>query len=240
MTTQEFLSNYTDRLEKQFPPDFQITYELKRDAIVISRVVTSLNREIECLEFVLKEPHTIIIKSILGCASHADDMGHGKDIVRRLVRFVKSLPKHHDLVVEFDVSRITIHGHVFPLYAMKILSTGKSWYNSLGFYEDQYMKNSKCIEEFLSEPQPRTGKPPQTVQQYFTTVVNKLLELSRKNIQELTEDERKYIHEMHTKIKNKYATLETKCFLTAHNKLSDLMYRDAPVVGGKRKTRKNV
>ena len=191
-------------------------------------------RDLECLEFTVLD-HTIVIKSILGCASSPDDMGHGKDIVKRLIQFVESLPEKYNLVVEYDVSRITIHHKVFPLYAIKLLTTGKSWYNSLGFFEDNYVQNSECIQNCISKSQSGSGKPPKSVQQYFTEIVTKLMELSKKSRDELSDADVTYITQMHTKIMNKYKDLEKTCHLTANNKLSELLYMKS-VVGGRRRS----
>jgi hypothetical protein len=165
-------------------------------------------------------------------------MGQGKDIVKRLIAFTKNLPHPYTLIIEYDVSRITIHHKVFPLYAMKLLTTGQSWYNSLGFYEDQYERNSECIKTYIEKPQAGSGKPPKTVRQYFTEVVARLMELSKKPTDELSQDEILYISQMHTKITNKYKDLEKTCHLTANNKLSELVYRgytNPSRAGGRRK-----
>lgn len=241
---QSFFQENIEKLEKHFPYDFRISIDESKQSIIISRIIrmmdketqTNKNREIECLEI---EPHfynkTIFIKSILGCASSDTDIGHGKDIVKRIQDF--SIEIDYRLIIEYDVSRITIHNRVFPLFIMKILTTGKSWYNSLGFYEKHYIENTECIRNFIQQKQHGTGSPPKTVQQYFMEIVNKLMILSKKPAIDLTQTDQKYIIDMHTKIINKFKALDNLCSLISKDKTSNLEYmeNEPRQSGGKRR-----
>jgi flagellar biosynthesis regulator FlaF len=107
-----------------------------------------------CLEILVEHASKrIVIKLINNCslATDTDHVGRGKDIVRRIVAVADEL--RYALIVEDDVSKVTIHGVVFELRYVKLLTTGQTWYNALGFYEDDYVRNTACIQQFLNLPQ---------------------------------------------------------------------------------------
>lgn len=113
-----------------------------------------MNR-IECAEFIFDDVQKrIVIKSIFRCASDGttEYVGSGKYIVEKLI----ALAKHfgYDLEVEYDVSRLVVPPHIMrsttvPLGPLYVFSKGKSWYNTLGFYEANYAENQAYLAEHV-------------------------------------------------------------------------------------------
>ena len=73
--------------------------------------------------------------------------GSGKHILNSLIDLSKK--EGFSLVIEADVSKITLKKIDFSLTALYILTTGQSWYNSMGFYEDDYDENKRNADKFI-------------------------------------------------------------------------------------------
>ena len=130
-------------------PTTIISYDTKKKEYIVN--MNSIN----CVEFTIDDAkRQIVIKSIFRCAQNNETtIGSGKYIVERLVALSKS--KQYALIVEYDVSRIVVPPEVMPntvvpLRFLFVLSKGKSWYNSLGFYEKDYEENSRVIQQYLN------------------------------------------------------------------------------------------
>ena len=122
-----------------FPePVFDIEYNTDTNRIIVSRdmlMKQSEQRRLACLELEIKDKK-IIVKSVLGCSMNAEYMGRGKDLLQRAIMFAQN--QDMDLIIEFDVSMISIHQYSFSLRHLKLLSSGMTWYNSLGFFENTH------------------------------------------------------------------------------------------------------
>lgn len=130
-------------------PATNISFDTKKNEYIVN--MNSIN----CVEFTIDDgKQQIVIKSIFRCAQNNETtIGSGKYIVEKLVELSKS--KQYALIVEYDVSRIVVPPEVMPnttvpLRMLFVLFKGKSWYNSLGFYEKDYEENSRVIQEFLN------------------------------------------------------------------------------------------
>ena len=228
---------------------FDIEYDQEHKYYVVSRnlIIPHFqtgepeDRKINCIEiFMDDDKNEILIKSILTCSveTSAESIGKGRDIIRRIVQFATNEYPSYKLIVEYDVSRITIHGSTFPLGGIKLLTTGQTWYNSLGFYEKGYEENTQNVKQYTEEYQDKRKKI--TVKQFFTEIWSKIMDLSKKK--DLTEEEMDYIKKMNTKIKNKVKSMDNELHLHAKDKYSNLVFRGAPRGGRRntRRTRKNI
>ena len=121
---------------------FDLLYEDQDHRLVVQRTMIIPHkitkqpeeRRLECLDLEIKYPD-ILVKSVLGCSVDDQHIGRGKDLLHRAVLFAQAMEMN--LVIEWDVSTISVHQHTFSLRNLKLLSTGKTWYNSLGFFEKE-------------------------------------------------------------------------------------------------------
>lgn len=196
----------------------ELHYVVSRELDIPNKTTGQLeHRKINCIEIYIDDSNgDIIIKQILTCSppNSTEQLGRGKDIIRRIIGFATQEMPGSRLIVEYDVSKISIHGKSFPLGGLKLLSKGETWYNSLGFYEKNYDENSAAIRNFL-KPKERAD---------FAEIERRLMELAAKPAAELSAEDRDYINRMFTKVPNKLRTMDTKLKLTANDKYSDLVY----------------
>jgi hypothetical protein len=107
--------------------------------------------------------------------------------VKRIIQFAVYEMPDYALIVEYDVSKITIHGFEFRLGGLKLLTTGKTWYNSLGFYENEYKRNTDLVDEYIHRPIKPKAKITIIIKEHFSGILAKLIELSKIPKDELTE-----------------------------------------------------
>lgn len=213
-------------LRKYFPEQvFQLSYDADKQQYMVIRnmvVTNKKTRELEekdvhCLEFAIEENRELVIKLILNCSIDLEFLGRGKDIVERIVRF--SNAEGYTTKIEYDVSKISVHGIEFSLRKLKLLGTGQTWYQSLGFFERNYEENHRCIADFIDQ-RPKPSKP--TIREHYSGVMQDIQVFSKK--EELTEEERTDLKKMSANIDRKFRELEKKCPATNEN-FYDLYYR---------------
>lgn len=219
------MTDIIDKLRRYYNEDvFQIGRD-KNDHYVVSRELDVPNkvsgeperRVINCIEISIEgAAQDIIIKQILTCSppNSTEQLGRGKDIIRRIIEFATREMPDARLVVEFDVSKISVHGTSFPLGGLKLLARGETWYNSLGFYEEKYAENTAAIEALMKPAERAT----------FAEIERRLMELAGKPAAELSAEDKDYIRKMDTKVKNKLRTVDNALHLTANDKFSNLIY----------------
>lgn len=153
-------NDFTKALQKEFPSDkFQIMFDEEKEVYKITRPSNGADTQdmtaLLCLEIGIKtvdDNNTIIIKLITKCSMDKDStIGSGTDTIKRIIRVAKEL--EYDLMIENDVSRYSIHKIGFELRYIKILTTGETWYNALGFREKDYESNNECIRTFINQRQ---------------------------------------------------------------------------------------
>jgi hypothetical protein len=141
----DILSVFDDKnMEYEYNPDKQLCIVKMNDT--------------NCVELYFDDDaHKIIVKSIYKCSSDNSMVGSGKYILLKLIELLKQ-PKYtsYQLIIEHDVSRIVppetvIKNAKLYLNKLRILSTGKTWYNSMGFYEDCYVYTKDCIQNFIEK-----------------------------------------------------------------------------------------
>ena len=183
-------NGFIKALQKEFSADiFQIMFDEEKEVYKITRSKNNDTQDMAallCLEIGVKTIEnipTIIIKLITNCSIDKDStIGRGTDTIQRIIRVAKELK--YDLLIENDVSRYSIHNIGFELRYIKILTTGETWYNALGFREKDYESNNECIRTFINQRQ----KGPWMVSQI--QLRTKSLTVRRMNTRSMTQSKR--------------------------------------------------
>jgi len=183
-------NDFINALQKEFPTDkFQTIFDEEKEVYKITRSVNNVTQDMAallCLEIGVKTVDnntSIIIKLITNCSTDNDTtIGRGTDTIKRIIRVAKEL--EYDLLIENDVSRYSIHKIGFELRYIKILTTGETWYNALGFREKDYESNNECIRTFINQRQ----KGPWMVSQI--QLRTKSLTVRRMNTRSMTQSKR--------------------------------------------------
>jgi hypothetical protein len=100
---------------------------------------------------------TIHIEELLRCTGIIlPEQGTGTDIVKKLLA-VGDKFRHHlapgtklTIMVDSDQSKLYVKKVEFDLNWLYIFATGETWYNSLGFEEDEYRDNTEFLAEFIA------------------------------------------------------------------------------------------
>lgn len=100
---------------------------------------------------------TIHIEEIVRCSGEIlPEQGTGTDIIKKLVA-VGDKFRHHlapgtklTIMVDSDQSKLYVKKVEFDLNWLYIFATGESWYNSLGFEEDEYADNTEFLADFIA------------------------------------------------------------------------------------------
>ena len=153
-------------------------------------------------------------------------LGSGSHTMRLLIDFAREIRKiegyeNTKLVVKIDASRLYIHKMKFQLDTLFILTRGESWYNSLGFREEEYTLNFDKANEYIdSIMEPFTKKienvscnfkkqnssdPKKTNKECFKSIFTRLKELS--NVETLSPEETKELKQYNTIIKKQEKVL---------------------------------
>jgi hypothetical protein len=137
------------RVERLIIPD--ISYDEDTNSIITGDILVYkiFHYELKCSTIQIKD-NKIIVKAIDKCSRPEEPstvIGSGKHIISLLIRFSKA--ENLELIIESDVSRLKIRDKDFSLAGLYLFTTGKSWYNSLGFYERNYIDNKRITLEFI-------------------------------------------------------------------------------------------
>jgi hypothetical protein len=174
----------------------------------------------------------------------------------------------YDLVIETDVSRILVPSDILPKNAnaislryLYLLSTGHSWYNSMGFYEAKYREHKACTDRYIQSTPIKIVIRPDirarvlahradlnlslltqgTVQEVFTAMSADITKILRKwetilraggdVDQAILPEERKLVAIYRDRIVDHGKRLMEACGLLSSTKFSDLVYRTTPPTG---------
>ncbi len=170
----------------------------------------------------------------------ASALGSGSHTMRLLIDFAREVRKmrgyeNTKLVVKIDASSIYIHKLKFPLDVLFILTRGESWYNSLGFKEENYELNLGKANEYIDATMEPFAKkienvscnfksknsvdPKKTNKECFRSIFARLKVLS--NVESLSPEETKELKYLQTIIKKQEKIL-TELF--ENSKALDLYY----------------
>jgi hypothetical protein len=114
----------------------------------------------------------IHIEEIAKCSGEIlPEQGSGSDNVRNLIAVGDEFRKHLDpgtslsIMIDSDQSKLTIKENEFDLGWLYMFATGETWYNSLGFREEEYDSNTEFINEFIDQ---KSGKT--TIREQFQKI----------------------------------------------------------------------
>ena len=105
----------------------------------------------------------IHIEEISRCSGDIlPEQGSGTDIVKKLIEVGEEFRKQLDpgtqlvMIIDSDQSKLKIKGKEFALSWLYIFATGETWYNSLGFREENYEDNTKILTDFIDKKNGKT------------------------------------------------------------------------------------
>lgn len=217
------------KIRRYFPePVFEIAHDPTKQQYIITRDMVTTNKKtriteektIHCLEFGIEGDRELVIKLILNCSIDLEFLGRGKDLVERIVRFSKSMG--YTTKIEYDVSKISVHGIEFSLRKFRLLATGQTWYQSLGFQEANYDKNRACIAMFIDNRPRNLGNL--TIREHYAQKMREIQEFSKREV--ITEGELSDLRKFSANIDRKFRDLEKACPST-HENFHDLVYKTA-------------
>ena len=140
-------------------------------------------------------PTCIEIDNVNRCS----DKGSGSYMLKKLIKCIGNVI---DINIKIDASVLNIPGakkeRAISLSALYLLTTPEawSWYNSLGFYESNYVEHQAYIREYRSQTQSntkvkKTHPECNTIQECMQASFLRIKELGKKD--SLTVDEKKEI-----------------------------------------------
>jgi hypothetical protein len=114
----------------------------------------------------------IHIINIIRCSDEIlPEQGTGTDIMRSLLAVGDEFRQYLDpgsslsIMIDSDQSILTIKENEFDMRWLYIFATGETWYNSLGFRENEYDSNSEFINDFIDN---KSGKT--TIREQFQKI----------------------------------------------------------------------
>ena len=150
----ELQEQYIEKLTKLFNQDqelsgFRVEYlEYNDHTGKLLKEYHIFLRDLLCCKLNIQDEY-IFIEQVNKC-SPSGFIGSGTYNIDRLIEFSKMERKL--LKIPYDVAKKELHHIRIPLSKLYILATGKSWYNTMGFYEEHYVSNKKITDEFISQP----------------------------------------------------------------------------------------
>jgi len=134
------MSGFLEILESVFTPD---KFSIKYNPDLASYYISSNNPVIECLVLGV-EDEKVFIHTLEKCGIH------GKESIQLVEKAISRMPNIKSISL-IDGSTVYVCGINIKLAALKILSKGESWYNSLGYkstYDNEEKEfNRKIIEK---------------------------------------------------------------------------------------------
>jgi hypothetical protein len=171
-------------LTQLFPSTiFNVNIDGLRSSIVRVTITNKTEEDVICVKFTIRvQPGIIELNSLLKC-SDTGDHGTGPALLSKIETFARQIEITH--ITLDDESNIYICGNQINLAHFKILTTGMSWYNKLGYFsrshDDDMIANTAFIASPIAaqlKPEITTTFPPaspdETVQSYVTRIFNSI------------------------------------------------------------------
>jgi hypothetical protein len=214
-----------EKLQLLFPPKiFSVGINGEGTGIVSVIITNKTEKDVICVNFTIRVPQGIIqLNSVLKCSVTGDD-GTGTALLSKVETFAKQLGITH--ITLDDESNINICGNEIDLAHFKILTTGMSWYNKLGYFSRSHEYDMKAnsafiaslIATYLTQDMRNTfppASPDETVQSYVTRIFTSI----RQQEPPCSEEDKargKYLHMIvnHLKGNISYNTKLTKEVIT--------------------------
>ena len=212
----------TRKLTQLFPSTkFSVVINGEESNIVSVIITNKTEQDVICVKFTMRVQERIIqLNSVLKCRDTGDD-GTGTALLSKVETFARQIGITH--ITLDDESNINICGNQIDLAHFKILTTGMSWYNKLGYFSRSHESDMRANSAFIASPiaahltQDITNtfpptSPDETVQSYVTRIFTSI----RQQEPTCSQDDiarGKYLHNMivnHLKGKISYDTKLTK------------------------------
>jgi len=194
-----------------------------------------------CLYFSIhmnKTPHAIHVHFLKNCQSNdkkKEKSGKGSHTVQLLVGFATYLRdkpgfENTELIIDVDTSKIYFDGFdekkssstefSFPLSILYLLTQGETWYNSLGFYENNYEENYRKALEYINLSIPPMKKN-ETIQSHFIDIFDRIKHLTNKK--KINSNEEKELSIYQIILEQQYKFIKNELF--GSDKFAYLKYR---------------
>lgn len=208
-------------LTQLFPPTKFFIHINGEGSNIVSVIITNKTEDPDiCVKFTIRVPQGIIqLNSVLKCSDTGDD-GTGTALLSKVETFARQIGITH--ITLDDESKIYICGNQIDLAHFKILTTGMSWYNKLGYFSRSHESDMRANSAFIASPiaahltQDITNtfppaSPDETVQSYVTRIFTSIRQQEPTCTQEDKERGR-YLHMIVNRLKGNisYNTQLTK------------------------------
>ena len=179
---------------------------------------------------------TILIHEISKCGNAETEQGTGTDIIKRLIAVGYKLKEYFDgqegdnfqLIIDSDQSKINVGGIKFELNWLYLFSTGETWYNHLGFKEEDYHTISECIEPLITPE----------IKRKFKQIMHDIKQISQHAIIDAPSLQK--LRDYKEVLKHQKELFLSKVECNIHHKFRDISYNLYEVKGGNNKKRKTM
>lgn len=218
-----------EKLQLLFPPKiFNVNINGQGSNIVSVIITNKTEEDVICVKFTIRVQERIIqLNSLLKCRVTGDD-GTGTALLSKVETFAKQLGITH--ITLDDESNIYICGNEIVLAHFKILTTGISWYNKLGYVSSRHASDMIANSAFIASPIAtqltedmrntfHLTSSDETVQSYVTRIFTSILQQEPTCNQEDIE-RGKYLHMIVNRLKGNisYNTELTKELTTSQQR----------------------
>jgi|LakMenEpi03Aug12_release.lakeMendotaPanAssembly.Ray.scaffolds.fasta_scaffold162237_2 hypothetical protein len=139
-------SVYT-QLKAHFSPA-KFRFEFTAFKPQLTMLISSVDGGSKCVKLKLESPVVLHVDSLNKC--HADG---GPGLLQAILSFAKAIKVNQ--ITLTDGAHIDICGVSIPLAPLKIVTTGRSWYNHYGYHSDnfsnEYEQNQRVINRSFNE-----------------------------------------------------------------------------------------
>jgi hypothetical protein len=132
------------KLIPHFSPEkfkFEIT-QPSSDFLYVS--ISSLSGGSQCLKLSLPNPTSLQIDSLDKCAADK-----GPELLKAVHSFARTIPTITHIKLN-DVSSVDVCGVSIPLAALKIVTTGQSWYNRYHYYSENFLVETQHNQDVIN------------------------------------------------------------------------------------------
>lgn len=218
-----------EKLQLLFPPKiFNVNINGQGSNIVSVIITNKTEEDVICVKFTIRVQERIIqLNSLLKCRVTGDD-DTGTALLSKVETFAKQLGITH--ITLDDESNIYICGNEIVLAHFKILTTGISWYNKLGYVSSRHASDMIANSAFIASPIAtqltedmrntfHLTSSDETVQSYVTRIFTSILQQEPTCNQEDIE-RGKYLHMIVNRLKGNisYNTELTKELTTSQQR----------------------
>lgn len=174
-------------ITKIFPEDqFEVTVKEHSSSSTITVRSRTTPATGICLQLIITPLETIVVSGLAKCNGVTQKEGSGAALMLKVKQLAKTLKIN--TIQLYDDSKVRVcdgNGNTeIDLFRLKILTKGKSWYNSLGYKSEYYAEEIEHNREVITSPMSKVASelklklkldaeplPDETVQQYITRLL---------------------------------------------------------------------